>query len=174
MYSQYNELEFSLLLGIYKNLFLTRKQTDHVRHLIWPEWKIDKKSLTIRHQKASLSKTTYLQYELEDQTVKTGKIASRKVLSLTSWITDKYSNMQEAFCEMKLKSNESRRPKFYELNPTERKFNPKTLLKKQPFRRLKIEWKMKHFDKTKKKKYFKFKELCFPDTLSDKFQQITL
>ena len=23
----------------YKNLFLTRNQTDHVRHLIWPEWK---------------------------------------------------------------------------------------------------------------------------------------
>ena len=26
----------------YKNLFLTRNQTDHVRHLIWPEWKREK------------------------------------------------------------------------------------------------------------------------------------
>ena len=41
---------------------------------------------------------------------------------------------------------------------------------------------MKHFYKTKqkkkkkkkKRKILKFKEICFPDTLSDKFQQIVL
>ena len=34
MYSQCNETAFSLLLGIYKHSFLTKKQTDHVGHLI--------------------------------------------------------------------------------------------------------------------------------------------
>ena len=56
-----------------------------------------------------------LQYELEDQTVKAGKIASRNVSSLVSWIAGKYSNRQEASQEIKLESNESRRPKFYEV-----------------------------------------------------------
>ena len=32
------------------------------------------------------------------------KIASRKVLSLASWIADKYSKTQEAFREIQLKS----------------------------------------------------------------------
>ena len=49
------------------------------------------------------------------------------------------------------------------------KFNPWTLLKKQPFRRLKIKWKLKHFNETKEKKILKFKEICFSDTFSDKF-----
>ena len=35
--------------------------------------------------------------------------------------------------------------------------------KKKPFRRLKIKWKLKLFDETKKKKILKFKELCFPE-----------
>ena len=54
-------------------------------------------------------------YELGDQTVKAEKIVSRKVLSLASWEADKYSNRQEASQEIKLKSNESRLPKFYKV-----------------------------------------------------------
>ena len=104
------------------------------------------------------------------------KKASRKVLSLASWIANKYSNRPEASWEIKLKSNESQLPKFYELKPTERKFNPRTLLKKQPFWRLK--WKLKLFDETKKKNT-QIQTTLFPphpppDTLSDKFPQITL
>ena len=34
MNSKCNEIEFSLLLGMFKDLFPTRKQTDYVYHLI--------------------------------------------------------------------------------------------------------------------------------------------
>ena len=44
----------------------------------------------------------------------------------------------------------------------------------KPFRRLKIKGKLKLFNETKKKKILKFKELCFLDSLPDKFPQITL
>ena len=100
------------------------------------------------------------QYKIGDQTVKAG-YNSTKVLSLASWIANKYSNRQEASQEMKLKSNESQLPKFYKVkqlkeNLTQEfcwkdnftgksikiklkiKFHSWTQLKKQPFRRVKI------------------------------------
>ena len=37
-----NQREEKLWIQTYKNLFLTRNQTDHMPHLIWPEWKREK------------------------------------------------------------------------------------------------------------------------------------
>ena len=59
-------------------------------------------------------------------------------------------------------------------NSSERKFNWKKIqpriLQKKTLKKTQIQRTLKHFYKTKKKrKILKFKELYFPDTLSDKF-----
>ena len=87
-----------------------KKQTNHVWHLI-----------LARVEKAEVipdntAPKTYLplfvenfywalSINLETRLLGQEKMASRKVLSLTSWIADKYSNRLEASQEIKLKSN---------------------------------------------------------------------
>ena len=102
--------------------------------------------------------------------LKTGKLASRWVSSLASWIAGTYFKQAEASLEVKVKLNESRRLKFYQVKPL--KENSTENSAENKFKEVSH---FKHFNKTKKKrKIHKFKELCFPDTLSDKSRQITL
>ena len=76
--------------------------------------------------------------------------------------------------EIKVKINESQLLKFYQenstkINSTEKKID-REFCGKEPKRKLEIQRTLKLFDKTKKKrKRLKFKELCFPEILSDKF-----
>ena len=101
---------------LYKNLFLRRKQIDHVRHLILTrsekgELNATKKLLPTICRELLLNLQCYLEY----QTVKVEKFSQQTVLSLASWKTDKYSNRQKTPREIKLKSNENRLMKFYEV-----------------------------------------------------------
>ena len=76
--------------------------------------------------------------------------------------------------EIKVKLNESRLLKFYQVKQL--KENSTENSAKKNFKensKLNELWN-KAKKKKKKMKILKFKELCFPDTLSDKFQQIVL
>ena len=137
-----------------------------MRHLIWPEWKREKESQTIPHQKVTsryLSRTTIgtLCTNSGNNCKGTRKIASRWFSSLVSYTADTYFNRQEVSQEIKVKSNESRLLKFYQVkqlkensteNSAKKNFKEASKLDKK---------KLKHFDKIKKKrKILKFKELC--------------
>ena len=56
-----------------------------------------------------------LQYEVGEQTVKAGKIASKMVSSLASWIADKYFKQARSFPRNKTKILKSRLPKLFEV-----------------------------------------------------------
>ena len=90
-----------------------------MRLLIWPEWKREKESQTMRHPKATSSFCRELllnpQYEFGDLTERQEKFASRWVLSIASWIAEKHFKLAEAFQEIKVKLNESRELKFYQV-----------------------------------------------------------
>ena len=75
--------------------------------------------------------------------------------------------MNEAPQGIKVKINESRLLKFYQENSTENSVE-KYLKENSKFKEL---WNFLIKQK-KKRKILKFKELCFLDILSDKFQQI--
>ena len=104
------------------------------------------------------------QYKLGDQSVKAGKIASSKVSLLASWIADKYWNRQEASQEIKRMSM----TEILRIKTTERKFNPRTVLKKNLSEDSKLNENWNISIKLKRKKILKFKELCYSDILSDK------
>ena len=75
--------------------------------------------------------------------------------------------------EIKVKINESRLMKLYQENSTKNFAEKKNLKKRPKFKEQTFLLKKKK-KKKKKKKILNFKELCFPGTLSDKFQQIAL
>ena len=84
------------------------------------------------------------------------KLATRNVSSLASWIAGTYIKRAEASQEIKVKLNESRLLKFYLVKQFYREFCWKEL-----YKRLEIKWTLKHFDKTKKKKYSNSKNFVF-------------
>ena len=87
-----------------------------MRQLIWPEWKREKKSQTIRHEKDNFSFCQKLllnpQYEFRGQT---GVGKFKPVSSLASWIAGKDFKQTETSQEIKVKLNESRLLKFYQV-----------------------------------------------------------
>ena len=108
--------------------FLTRKLTNHVWYLIWPDWKMQKLSQTIRHQKATshyLSTNTTKIFSANSGSGllrQEKKIAGRKISSRASWIANKNSNRQQA----------SRESRLYRSSPVltkRQKFNLRILLK---------------------------------------------
>ena len=99
-------------------------------------------------------------------------------MSLASWIAGKDFKQAEASQEIKVKLNESRRLKFYQVeqpkeNSTENSAE-KNLKEDLKYNELWNVLTKKKKKKKKKRKILKFKELCFPNTLSDKFQLIAL
>ena len=94
------------------------------------------------------------------------------VSSLAFWIAEKLWR-REASQEIKVKLNESWQLKFYQVkrlkeNSTENSAE-KNCKEDLQFNEL---WNISTKPKKKKRKILKFKELCSPDTLSEKFQQI--
>ena len=79
------------------------------------------------------------------------KLASRKVSSLASWLL-----------------------KFYQVKNNWRKIQLRILLKRTLKKTRNLMNSETFRQNKKKRRILKFKELCFPDTLSDKFQQIAL
>ena len=120
-----------------------------------------------------LSRTTIRTLSTNSGTkLRAEKIASRRVSSLASWIADKYLKKARNFPRNKSKIKRKSTTEILPSLTTERKFN-REIGWKELYGRLESKWILKHFDKTKKKrKILKFKELCFPDILFDKFAQI--
>ena len=107
-------------------------QTNHMQLSIWLEWKKGEVILGNTAPKGTsdyLLWTTIGPFSMNSGTrlLRQEKIVSRRILSLTSWIADKYFKQAKSFARNKSK-NESRLLKFYEVKQL--KENSRILLKR--------------------------------------------
>ena len=104
---------FGLVWFMYKNLFLTKKQTDHVWHLILS--RVEKAELILYNIAPKSYNYWALSVNLGIRLSRWKKYSQQTDSSIASWKADKYSNRQEAPQGINLKWNESWLLKFYEV-----------------------------------------------------------
>ena len=102
----------------YKNLFLTKKQTDHVWHLILEKAEVIPDNTATKSYLPLFVENYYwaLSTNLGSRMLRQEKDSLQKSSSLASWKADKHSNRPETSPEIQLKS-------------TLLKFNPRTTTK---------------------------------------------
>ena len=117
----------------YKNLFLRKNQTDHARHLIWPECKKEKEPQTIRHQKTTFSFCRELLLRLSVRI--RGPNWWHEKLELTDGF--RHSLLEWSFPRNKTKIKWKSTTEILPSQKTERKFNQEFCWK-EPLRRFVI------------------------------------